>query len=317
MTNETRSFIGIDISKNTLDVAIWQNDKLQLYANDQKGIARAVKHIRAADPALIVMEATGGLEMQLAAALEAVPLPVVVANPTRVRAFARSSGQLAKTDRLDAKMIAHYAYAIQPPVRPLRTPEQAHLKALVTRRRQIVEILTAEKNRSSSAPQTLQKHIRRHLDFLKDEREVLNSEIEALMAQHPEWKVKEALLRSVPGIGPVSASTLLAELPELGQRNRKQIAALVGVAPLNRDSGAYRGKRRVFGGRAAVRRVLYMATLVATRTNPIIRVHYEQLLARGKVKKVALVACMRKLLTILNAMLETGEMWRIQELNSQ
>jgi transposase len=317
MTNKTRSFIGVDISKKTLDVAIWQVDKVQHYANDQKGIARAVKQIRATEPALIVMEATGGLEMQLAAALEAVALPVVVANPTRVRAFARSSGQLAKTDRLDAKMIAHYAYAIRPPVRPLRTPEQAHLKALVTRRRQIVEIITAEKNRSSSAPQTLQKHIRRHLDFLKDEREVLNSEIQALMDQHPEWKVKEALLRSVPGIGPVSASTLLAELPELGQRNRKQIAALVGVAPLNRDSGAYRGKRRVFGGRAAVRRVLYMATLVATRTNPVIRVHYEQLLARGKVKKVALVACMRKLLTILNVMLENGEMWRNQELSSQ
>jgi transposase len=314
MTTLAGTFIGIDISKHTLDIATWQSETCYHFANDRQGIRQAVRAIQGQDPALVVMEASGGLEMPLAAQLEAAVLPVVIANPTRIRAFARSTGKLAKTDRLDARMIAHYAQAIRPLVRPLRTPDQAHLKALVTRRRQIVHIMTAEKNRLSSAPEELWPSIRRHLDWLDHELERLQAEEQQLKDQNPEWKAKEALLRGVPGVGPVTASTLLAELPELGQRNRKQIAALVGVAPLNRDSGIYRGKRRVFGGRAAVRRVLYMAALVATRSNPVIRSFYERLLAQGKEKKSALVACMRKLLTILNAMLWNGQKWRLAEI---
>lgn len=313
MAVQTGTFIGIDISKGTLDVAEWPSGNTYQFSNDKKGIGQAVRTIQSQQPALVVMEASGGLEMPLAAQLEAAALPVVVANPTRVRAFARSAGQLAKTDRLDARLIAHYAQAIRPPVRPLRTPEQAHLKALVTRRRQIVHTITAEKNRLSNAPETVRGSILSHLDWLERELERLEVEMRQMMDQSPHWRAKEALLRSVPGIGPVATSTLLAELPELGMRNRKEIAALVGVAPLNRDSGLYRGKRRVYGGRAAVRRVLYMAALVATRYNPVIRAFYERLIAQGKEKKVALVACMRKLLVILNAMLRNGEKWRAYE----
>ncbi len=313
MAVQTGTFIGIDISKGTLDVAEWPSGNTYQFSNDKKGIGQAVRTIQSQQPALVVMEASGGLEMPLAAQLEAAALPVVVANPTRVRAFARSAGQLAKTDRLDARLIAHYAQAIRPPVRPLRTPEQAHLKALVTRRRQIVHTITAEKNRLSNAPETVRGSILSHLDWLERELERLEVEMRQMMDQSPQWRAKEALLRSVPGIGPVATSTLLAELPELGMRNRKEIAALVGVAPLNRDSGLYRGKRRVYGGRAAVRRVLYMAALVATRYNPVIRAFYERLIAQGKEKKVALVACMRKLLVILNAMLRNGEKWRAYE----
>ena len=313
MAVQTGTFIGIDISKGTLDVAEWPSGNTYQFSNDKKGIGQAVRAIQSRQPALVVMEASGGLEMPLAAQLEAAALPVVVANPTRVRAFARSAGQLAKTDRLDARLIAHYAQAIRPPVRPLRTPEQAHLKALVTRRRQIVHTITAEKNRLSNAPETVRGSILSHLDWLERELERLEVEMRQMMDQSPQWRAKEALLRSVPGIGPVATSTLMAELPELGMRKRKEIAALVGVAPLNRDSGLYRGKRRVYGGRAAVRRVLYMAALVATRYNPVIRAFYERLIAQGKEKKVALVACMRKLLVILNAMLRNGEKWRAYE----
>jgi transposase len=268
--------------------------------------------LRELGPQLVVLEASGGLEMPLAVRLEAAGLPLAVANPKRVRDFARSAGRLAKTDRLDALAIAHYAEAIRPPVRPLRTPQQAELKALVSRRRQLVEMLTAEKNRRTSVGPRVAADLQRHVAWLQDELRRLDGEIRVMQEDNPQWKAQAALLRSVPGVGPVCAATLLAELPELGQRNRKQIASLVGVAPLNRDSGHYRGKRRVFGGRAAVRRVLYMAALVATRSNPVVQAFYQHLLAQGKEKKVALTACMRKLLVILNAMLHNHSPWRAQ-----
>jgi transposase len=256
-----------------------------------------------------VVEASGGIEQPIVAELYLEKLPIAIVNPTRVRNFARSTGQLAKTDKLDARLIAHFAQAVRPKVRPLRTAEQEHLNALVTRRRQVVQILTAEKNRRSTSHSTLRKRLQQHIEWLNAELVALDEDIEQYIQESPSWRKKAALLRSVPGVGPVTASTLLAELPELGTRNRQQIAALVGVTPLNKDSGKMRGKRRVFGGRAPVRRALYMAALVATRVNPVIRSFYEHLLAQGKEKKVALTACMRKLLVILNSMIRNQQTW--------
>jgi transposase len=261
---------------------------------------------------LIVVEASGGWELPLVAELAAAGQPVAVVNPTRVRAFARSKGQLAKTDRLDAQVLAHFAQAIRPPVRPLRSQAHEHLVGLVTRRRQVVAMLTAEKNRRYTARATLQTRLTAHIAWLETELADLEAELRHWIQADPTWRAQAVLLASVPGVGPVTATTLVAELPELGQRNRQEIAALVGVAPLNKDSGKKRGRRRVFGGRAGVRRTLYMATLVATRCNPVIRTFYQRLLAAGKEKKVALTACMRKLLVILNAMLKTQQPWRYQ-----
>lgn len=309
MNHESAVYVGIDVSKHNLEVGLWPGESSWQSANSPRGVAVTVRRLRKLAPRLVVMEASGGLEMLLASRLEAAGLPVAVANPKRVRDFARSTGRLAKTDRLDALAIARYASAIRPPVRPLRTPQQAHLKALVTRRRQVIEMLTAEKNRQSSAGPAVATSLKRHLAWLQSDLRQLDGEIQHMIDSNPQWKAQADILRSVPGVGPVCAATLLAELPELGQRNRKQIASLVGVAPLNRDSGAYRGKRRVFGGRATVRRVLYMAALVATRANPVLRAFYQRLLASGKEKKVALTACMRKLLVILNAMLQAGRPW--------
>jgi transposase len=308
--NKVEYFVGIDVSKAILDVAIWESEVYWQFGNEAEGWQELIKRLKILSPKLVVIEASGGLEQPVVAELYADGLPVAVVNPTRVRNFARSTGQLAKTDKLDAKVIAHFAQAVQPKVRPLRTADEAHLNALVTRRRQVITMLTAEKNRKTTTHSTLQEHVQQHIDWLQAELKELEKEIRLFIQQCPAWKEKEALLLSVPGVGPVTASTLLAELPELGTRNRQQIAALVGVAPLNHDSGKKRGKRRVFGGRASVRRTLYMATLVATKFNPVIRTFYERLLARGKEKKVALTACMRKLLVILNAMIRTNQAWR-------
>ena len=307
---KVETYVGIDVSKATLDVAFWESEVYWQFSNEAEGWQELIKRLKACTPKLIVLEASGGLEQPVVAELYLEELPVAVVNPTRVRNFARSTGQLAKTDKLDAKVIAHFAQAVRPQVRPLRTAEEAHLDALVTRRRQVITMLTAEKNRKTTTHITLREHVQEHIDWLQAELKELEHEIEHFIQQCPVWKEKDTLLRSVPGVGPVTASTLLAELPELGTRNRQQIAALVGVAPVNKDSGKKRGKRRVFGGRAAVRRSLYMATLVATKFNPIIRAFYERLLARGKEKKVALTACMRKLLVILNAMIRTNQPWR-------
>ncbi len=303
-------FMGIDISKTQMDVAIWDNEETWEFSNEAKGWQEMVEKSKELNPSLIVVEASGGIEQPIVAELYLEKLPVAIVNPTRVRNFARSTGQLAKTDKLDARLIAHFAQAVRPKVRPLRTAEQEHLNALVTRRRQVVQILTAEKNRRSTTHSTLRKRLQQHIEWLNAELEGLDEEIEQYIQERPSWQKNATLLRSVPGVGPVTASTLLAELPELGTRNRQQIAALVGVAPLNKDSGKMRGKRRVFGGRAPVRRALYMATLVATRVNPVIRSFYEHLLAQGKEKKVALTACMRKLLVILNSMIRNQQTWR-------
>jgi transposase len=310
-TKSTEIFVGIDVSKAKLDIAIWDSEVSWNLRNEAEGWHELVKRLKACKPTLIVIEASGGLEQSLVAELSLENLPVAVVNPTRVRNFARSTGQWAKTDKLDARMIAHFAQAIRPKVRPLRTTEEERLNALVTRRRQVIQILVAEKNRKATTHGSLQERVQQHIDWLESELQDLDREIEHFIQESPDWQEKAALLRSVPGIGPVTASTMLAELPELGTRNRQQIAALVGVAPVNKDSGKKRGKRRVFGGRAPVRRALYMATLVATRSNPIIRRFYERLLANGKEKKVALTACMRKLLVILNSMIRHNQPWRL------
>lgn len=311
MTTKTQEiFIGIDISKDKLDMAIWDREETWTFCNGVEGWQELIEQVQDIHPSLIVVEASGGIEQPLVAELYLAELPIAIVNPTRVRNFARSTGQFAKTDKLDARLIAQFAQAVRPPVRPLRTANQEHLHALVTRRRQIVQILTAEKNRRATTFSTLRERLQQHIDWLEAEVKALNEQIEQFIQDNPVWQEKAVIVRSVPGVGPVTASTLLAELPELGTRNRQQIAALVGVAPLNKDSGKMRGKRRVFGGRASVRRVLYMATLVATRTNPVIRSFYERLLARGKEKKVALTACMRKLLVILNAMVRNQKTWR-------
>jgi transposase len=303
------NFIGIDISKAELDVAIWGKGSYWQISNDIQGRQELIRRLKGLNPRLIVVEASGGLEQPLVRELDQANLPVAVVNPTRVRNFARSAGQLAKTDKLDAEIIAQFAQAMRPKVRPLRTMQQEHLGALVTRRRQVVDAITAEKNRKATAHPALQEQIQRHIDWLEEELKELDNEIDQLIQQSDEWREKAAILSSVPGVGPVTVSTLVAKLPELGSRNRQQIAALVGVAPVNKDSGKKRGKRRVFGGRASVRRVLYMATLAATKFNPVIRAFYERLLANGKEKKVALTACMRKLLVILNSMIRHKKLW--------
>jgi transposase len=310
-------FVGIDISKSKMDVATWGSEETRAYRNESDGRRALVKGLKLLNPTLIVIEASGGLEQAIVSELHRQDLPVAIVNPTRVRNFARSTGQLAKTDKMDAKIIAHFAQAVRPQVRPLRTAEEEHLDALVTRRRQVIQVLTAEKNRRSTTHPALMEHLQEHIAWLEEELKALDNEIEVFIQQRAEWKEKADLLLSVPGVGPVTVSTLLAELPELGTRNRQQIAALVGVAPLNKDSGKKRGKRRVFGGRASVRRALYMAALVATRVNPVIRAFYERLLANGKEKKVALTACMRKLLVILNSMICNRQPWRADRFISE
>lgn len=257
----------------------------------------------------VVLEATGGYERTCAAALATAGLPVALVNPRQVRAFAKATGQRAKTDRLDAAVLALFAERVRPPVRPLPDDAQADLAALLLRRRQLTEMLVAEKHRVPLARTMVRPSLEKHIAYLERELRDADSDLGAAVEASPLWRAQEDLLRSVPGIGPVASRTLLAELPELGQLSRRAIAALVGVAPVAHDSGAMRGKRAIAGGRAAVRTVLYMATLVATRCNPVIHAHYQHLLAAGKAKKVALVACMRKLLTILNAMLRDQRRW--------
>jgi transposase len=300
----------MDISKAQLDVAKAGRKKTWAFSNNRQGIGELVKLMKRIKPVLIVVEASGGLEQAVVRALYLAKMPIAIVNPTRIRNFARAIGQYAKTDPIDARVISQFAKAVRPQVRPLRSVEEEHLDALVTRRRQIVDVITAEKNRRSTTHPAMKSRLEKHIRWLEKERDSLDKAIEDFIQEKAEWKEKAAILRSVSGVGPVTTSTLLAELPELGTRNRKQIAALVGVAPMNKDSGPKKGKRRVFGGRASVRRTLYMATLVATRTNPVIRAFYERLLESGKERKVALTACMRKLLTILNAMIRSMRTWQ-------
>lgn len=305
-------FVGIDVSQTRLDIALRPGTTFSV-AHHESAIAQLVEHLRPLSPTLILLEATGGMELPLTSALATAGLPVVVVNPRQVRDFAKASGRLAKTDVLDAQTLAQFAEVMRPQPRPLPDAEARALTALVARRRQLVEMLTAEKNRLLSASSPIRKRVRAHIAWLERELEHTNAELSEAIRQSPVWREKDDLLQSVPGVGPVLTSTLLASLPELGTLTHKQIAALVGVAPLNRDSGTLRGRRSVWGGRAQVRAVLYMGAIVAARFNPVIRVFYQRLQRAGKAKKVTLTACMRKLLTILNAMLKHRTPWRVVE----
>ena len=301
--SHTPVFVGIDVSKAQLDVAVRPEGRFSV-VHDEHGLAELVTKLQAIRPALIVLEATGGMELRLTSALALVGLPVVVANPRQVRDFAKATGQLAKPDAIDAQVLARFADVIRPEPRPLPDEQTHALAALVTRRQQLVDMLTAEKNRLASARTSVRKNLRAQIAWLERALRLADA-----IRQSPVWREKDELLRSVPGIGPVLTTTLLAHLPELGTLTHKQIAALVGVAPLTRDSGTLRGRRTVWGGRAHVRTALSMAAIVATRFNPVIRACYHRLCAAGKAKKVARVACMRKRLTIINAMLKHRSGW--------
>lgn len=302
-------YIGIDVAKAHLDLAAHLSGEPWRVANDDAGIISVVTHLRELDPALVVVEPTGGLELPLTAALAASGLPVAVINPRQVRDFARATGRLAKTDRLDAQVLAHFAQAVQPTPRPLPDAQTQELAALLARRHQLVQMLTAEKNRLGTTRSPVRQRVRVHISWLTQELADTDNQLSDSIQESPIWRAKDDLLQGVKGIGPVVSITLMADLPELGTLDRWGIAALVGLAPFNRDSGLLRGKRRVWGGRARVRAALYMATLVATQYNPVIKAFYQRLLAAGKVKKVALTACMRKLLTILNAMVKHNCPW--------
>lgn len=305
-------YIGIDVSKATLDVAALPDGQSWTVTNDDLGLAELAPHLVALAPALIVLEATGGFELLAAITLAKVGLPIAVVNPRQVRDFAKAMGQLAKTDALDAGMLAAFAQRVRPEPRPLPDEATQLLDGLLTRRRQLVEMLTAEKNRLGFARGPVKRDISQHIRWLEKRLADVDGDLQDAVAASPLSQAKAELLRSVPGVGPVTTFTLLATLPELGQLSRRQIAALVGVAPLNRDSGTLRGKRMVWGGRASVRAVLYMAALVGLKHNPILRRFYERLRAAGKPFKVAVTACMRKLLTILNAMLHQHRRWEPQ-----
>ena len=306
---QSEMYVGIDVSKDRLDVAVHGQDKVWSFTNDEGGIEQAVKMIKELSPVLVVLEATGGIELPVVASLGASGVPVAVVNPRQARDFGKATGKLAKTDVLDAKMLAHFAAAVHPEPKALPDATAQGFAAILARRRQLVEMLVAEKNRSRTAIKPVRERIRKHISWLKQELDSTDKDLDQAVRGSPLWREKDDLLKSVPGVGPVLSSTLLGQLPELGTLNRKQIAALVGVAPLNRDSGKFRGKRSIWGGRASVRSVLYMSTLVATRHNPVIKAFYKKLCAAGKLKKVALTACMRKLLTILNAMIRNRTRW--------
>jgi transposase len=302
--------VGIDVSKGLLDVAVLPEGESWSATNDEEGITQVVKRLKSLRPRLVVLEATGGMETAFVGAAATARLPVVVVNPRQVRDFAKSVGALAKTDAIDARVLARFAEAVRPEVRPLKDKEASQLSALLARRRQLVEMLTSEKNRLGSAPEAIHPSIEEHIEWLEQRLDDINGKLRKAIKKSPVWRAKDQLLRTVPGVGSVFSATLVAGLPELGALNRKRIAALVGVAPFNRDSGKYRGRRCIWGGRGSIRAVLYMATLAATRFNPVIRAFYLRLCAAGKEKKVALTACMRKLLTILNAMAKTGTPWQ-------
>ena len=302
-------YVGIDVAKARVDVAVRPvGDRCEV-SNDEAGIAELVAQMQHLNPTALVLEASGGLELPLVAALAAASLPVVVVNPRQVRDFAKATGRLAKTDSLDAAVLAHFAEAVRPPLRPLRDADTQVLNSLVARRHQVMTMLVAEKNRLSSATTAVRPSIEAHIAWLKQELDDLDQGLRQTLRQSAVWREKDDLLRSVPGVGEQISLTLLAYLPELGTLNRRQIAALVGVAPFNRDSGTLRGKRTVWGGRARVRTALYMGAMVASRFNPVIRDFYQRLLSAGKPKKLALTACMRKLLVILNSMLKHGSSW--------
>ena len=309
MKNNDSVVVGIDVSKEHLDVLLLPSELKKRVTNDESGCAELLSWLTSETPSRIILESTGGLETLVASVLSAASLPVVIVNPRQVRDFAKACGMLAKTDALDARIIARFAQAIQPEIRPLKDEMSQTLSALVARRRQLVEMLSAEKNRQSSAPRATRKSIELHISWLKNQIASDDDDISTFIQSSPIWKAKGEILTSVKGIGNVTASTILAALPELGTLRRQKIAALVGVCPYNRDSGKFKGKRSIWGGRAAIRSVLYMATLTATRFNPVIKAFYERLTKAGKPPKVALTACMRRLLTILNSMIKNNQKW--------
>jgi transposase len=305
-------YVGIDVAKNCLDFAD-SGGRQGKVRNDPEGIEELLRELSEPRPALVVLEASGGYEISVAAALAAAGFATAVVNPRQVRSFARATGQSAKTDAIDARLLALFGERIRPEPRLLADAGHEQLNALVTRRRQLIEMLTAENNRLARvASGPVQKGIRRHVRWLEAQVQRIDDDLDRFVRQSPIWRAKDDLLQGVPGIGPVTSRTILAELPELGRLSHKQIAALVGVAPFNRDSGQLRGRRVVWGGRASIRSSLYMATLVATRRNPAIRTFYVRLKSHGKPSKLALTACMRKLLVILNAIVASNRPWESQ-----
>jgi transposase len=308
----TAVYIGIDVSKRKLDVGEFPSGKVWDVTNDGAGIDTLTASVSTLSPALVVLEATGGLEVPVAASLAAAGLPVVVINPRQARDFARATGQLAKTDRIDSLLLARFAATVQPAVRPLSDEATRELISLVTRRRQLTGMITAERNRLAGARGHVRQDIEDHIEWLKRRLKDMDDDLKKTVRSCEIWRVKDDILQSTPGVGPVVSATLIAQLPELGRLNGKQIAALVGVAPINRDSGVFRGRRSVSGGRRSVRSALYMAALVGTRCNPNMADFYRRLIGAGKSPKLALTACMRKLLINLNAMLRDGVPWQEQ-----
>jgi transposase len=306
-----RIYVGVDVAKDRLDIHVRPSGDAFVVARDHEGLNDLVERLRGLSPALVVLEATGGFEVTVAAALSSAGLPLAVVNPRQIRDFARSTGRLAKTDALDAAAIAHFAEAIQPEPRPLPDDRSRELGELVARRRQVIDMMVAENHRARELRNPrLRKRIVRHICALQKELAEIEKDLDDSIRGTPIWREKDDLLRSVPGIGNATARTLLADLPELGSLDRKQIAALAGLAPFNRDSGKLRGRRMIRGGRAPVRCALYMATVVASRCNPTIATFYKRLRAAGKPGKVAIIACMRKLLTILNAIIRDRTPWQ-------
>lgn len=304
-------YVGIDVAAAELVVACRPSEEQWVVPNDDGGRAALIDRLACLAPTLVVLEATGGLEIPIVAALGEAQLPVAVVNARQVRDFARALGRLAKTDAIDAAVLALFAERVRPDVRPLPDAESRALGARLARRRQLIEMLVAEQHRLARAEPAIAADVRAHIAWLRKRLGHVDEELTQVIKASPLWRAKDALYQSVPAVGAVVARTLIAELPELGHLNRRQVSALVGVAPLNRDSGLMRGKRRVWGGRASVRTALYMAAMCAIRYNPVIRAYYQRLLARGKPRKVALVACMRKLLVILNTMARTGTPWHL------
>jgi transposase len=312
MENKSQ-WVGIDVSKATLDVYLRPMGKALKITNDEEGIADLVKQLKTVEINLIVLEATGGLETEVIIQLQTALLPVAMINPRQGRDFAKATGRLAKTDAIDAQILAHFGEAMKPAVLEIESESARQLSELVSRRRQLVEMRTAEKNRSSRARGKALGNIQAHLEYRERTIEELNQEIEQLTQHEQSWVNKINLVKTVPGIGPVISITLVADLPELGQLTAKQISRLVGVAPINHDSGQHQGKRRISGGRAHIRAVLYMGAVVAMRHNPIIKDFYDRLVERGKSKKLALTACVRKMLIILNAMVRANQPWKVAD----
>jgi len=308
---ETKKWVGIDVSGSELVVGVYPSAEISSFSNEQLGVDKLIKFVKVIAPALIVLEATGGIETLVATELYNAGMPVRIVNPRQVRDFAKSLGMLAKTDAIDAVVIARYGEAVKPQARPMASEEEIALKELTARRRQLIDMLVQEKNRYSRAGKNIKPEIEKHIKWLEKRLKDMDTDLSEAVKNSPRCAEKENILRSVPGVGRVLSATLLADMPELGSLNRREIAALAGVAPFNRDSGMFRGHRTVWGGRGKVRRMLYMGVISAIRSNSVIKAFYQRLIGNGKKPKVALTACMRKLLVILNAMIKHKQVWSI------